>query len=78
MEVNNGSITAMLTVMIPPRRPSMNSWGACGMVVASVIYPTVNPVNDRSMEDLLEGTIHKIERFKELGFQVEVKWECEF
>ena len=39
---------------------------------------TVNPVNDTSMEDLLEGTIRKIERFKKLGYQVEVKWECEF
>ena len=39
---------------------------------------TVNPVNDTSMEDLLEGTIRKIERFKRLGYQVEVKWECEF
>ncbi|XP_068684293.1 uncharacterized protein [Montipora capricornis] len=39
---------------------------------------TVNPVNDTRMEDLLEGTIRKIERFKKLGFQVEVKWECEF
>ncbi|XP_068756329.1 uncharacterized protein [Montipora capricornis] len=39
---------------------------------------TVNPVNDTRMEDLLEGTICKIERFKKLGFQVEGKWECEF
>ena len=38
----------------------------------------MNPVNDTSMEDLLEGTIRKIEHFKKLGFQVEVKWECEF
>ena len=30
------------------------------------------------MEDLSEGTIRKIERFKKLGFQVEVKWEWEF
>ena len=29
---------------------------------------TVNPVNDTSMEDLLEGTIRKVERFKKLGF----------
>ena len=39
---------------------------------------TVNPVNDTSMEDLLEGTIRKVERFKKLGYQVEVKWECDF
>ena len=38
----------------------------------------MNPVNDTYMEDLLEGTIRKIEHFKKLGFQVEVKWECEF
>ena len=30
------------------------------------------------MEDLLEGTIRKIERFKKLGYPVEVTWECEF
>ena len=36
---------------------------------------TVNPVNDTSME---EGTIRKIEHFKKLGYQVEVKWEWEF
>lgn len=39
---------------------------------------TKNLVNDTSMEDLLEGTIRKLERFKRLGYQVEVKWECEF
>ena len=37
---------------------------------------TVNPVNETSMEDLLEDTIRKIERFKKLGFQAEVKYEC--
>ena len=39
---------------------------------------TLNPVNETSMENLLEGTICKIERFKKLGYNVEVKWECEF
>lgn len=39
---------------------------------------TLNPVNDTSMENLLEGTVRKIERFKKLGYHVEVKWECEF
>jgi len=39
---------------------------------------TLNPVNDTSMENLLEGTVRKIERFKKLGYNVEVKWECEF
>ena len=39
---------------------------------------TVNPVNDTTMQDLLEGTIRRIERFKKLGFHVEVKWECDF
>ena len=39
---------------------------------------TVNPVNNTSMEDLLEGTVRKIERFKKLGFRIEVLWECEF
>ena len=46
--------------------------------VLSTRHDTVNPVNDTKMEDLLEGTIRKIERFKKLGFRVEVKWECEF
>ena len=39
---------------------------------------TLNPVHETSMENLLEGTIRKIERFKKLGYNVEVKWECEF
>ena len=38
----------------------------------------MNPVSDTSMEDLLEGTICKVERLKKLGFRVEEKWECEF
>ena len=38
----------------------------------------LSPVNETSMENLLEGTIRKIERFKKLGYNVEVKWECEF
>ena len=38
----------------------------------------VNPVNDTSMEDLLEGANRKIKHFKMCGFQVEVNWECEF
>ena len=38
----------------------------------------MNPVNGTSKEDLLVGTIRKIERFRKLGFRVEVKWECEF
>ncbi|KAL9977100.1 hypothetical protein ACROYT_G014471 [Oculina patagonica] len=50
-------------------------WHGC----AKCFLPdTKNPVNDTSMEDLLEGTIRKLERFKKLGYQVEVKWECEF
>jgi len=50
-------------------------WHGC----AKCFLPdTINPVNDTSMEDLLEGTIRKVERFKRLGYQVGVKWECEF
>ena len=50
-------------------------WHGCSRCY---LHNTMNPVNDTSMEDLLEGTIRKVERFKNLGFQVEVKWECEF
>ena len=38
----------------------------------------LNPVNDTSMDNLLEGTTRKIERFRKLGYNVEVKWECKF
>ena len=50
-------------------------WHGCSRCY---LHNTMNPVNDTSMEDLLEGTIRKVEHFKNLGFQVEVKWECEF
>jgi len=50
-------------------------WHGC----AKCFLPdTMNPVNDTSMEDLLEGTIRKVERLKRLGYRVEGKWECEF
>ena len=50
-------------------------WHGC----AKCFLPdTMNPVNDTGMEDLLEGTIRKVERLKRLGYRVEVKWECEF
>nr|DAC81407.1 TPA_asm: PolB-C [Rhodactis coral adintovirus] len=39
---------------------------------------TINPVNDTSMADLREETTRKTERFKQLGYTVEVMWECEF
>ena len=39
---------------------------------------TVNPVNGTSMEDLSEGPVRKIDRFKKLGFRIEVPWQCEF
>ena len=39
---------------------------------------TLNPVNETSMRDLLEGTVRKIERFRKLGYTVQVLWECEF
>ena len=39
---------------------------------------TLNPVNETSVENFLEGTIRKIEGFKKLGYNVEVKWEWEF
>ena len=30
------------------------------------------------MRDLLEGTVRRIERFRKLGYTVQVLWECEF
>ena len=39
---------------------------------------TLNPINGTSMENLKEGTIRKIERFKKLGYNVVVQWECGF
>ena len=45
-------------------------WHGCRKCCLS---DTLNPVNDTSMEDLLEGTIRKVERFKKLGFRVEEK-----
>jgi len=39
---------------------------------------TLNPINSTSMENLKEGTIRKIERFKKLGYNVVVQWEYGF
>lgn len=39
---------------------------------------TLNPVNETSLGDLLEGTVRKIEYFRKLGYTVQVLWECEF
>ena len=50
-------------------------WHGCSWCY---LHDTMNPLNDTSMEDLLEGTNRRIERFKKLGFRVEVKWECDF
>ena len=36
---------------------------------------TLNPVNETSMRDLLEGTVRKFERFRKLGYVVQVLWE---
>ena len=38
----------------------------------------MNPINETSMADLLEGTTRKIERLKKLGYNMKVLWECEF
>ena len=78
MEVSNESMATLLMVMIPRGRLFTKLWVAFGMVVVSAMANTVNPVNETSMENPLEGTICKIERFKKLGYNVEVKWECEF
>ena len=50
-------------------------WHGCSRCY---LHNTMNPVNDTSMKDLLEGTNRRIEWFKKLGFRVEVKWECDF
>ena len=39
---------------------------------------TLNPLNGTSIKDLKEGTIRKTERFKNLGYNVVVQWECGF
>ena len=59
----------------PQRKTICCMWHGCEKCY---MPDTLNPVNDTSMESLLEGTIRKIERFKKLGYNVEVKWECEF
>ena len=39
---------------------------------------TVNPVNDKTMEQLYKDTLRKVNYLKDQGFNVEQKWGCEF
>ena len=38
---------------------------------------TVNPINQKTMEELYKDTMRKVKYLKECGFEVEQKWECE-
>ena len=38
---------------------------------------TVNPINQKTMEQLYKDTMRKVKYLKESGFEVEQKWECE-
>ena len=37
---------------------------------------TVNPINQKTMEQLYKDTIRKVKYLKDHGFEVEQKWEC--
>ena len=37
---------------------------------------TVNPINQKTMEQLFEDTVRKVKYLKRWGFKVEQKWEC--
>ena len=39
---------------------------------------TVNPVNQKTMEQLYKDTLRKVKYLKDEGFNVEQKWGCEF
>ena len=39
---------------------------------------TVNPVNEKSMEQLYKDTLRKVNYLKDQGFNVVQKWGCEF
>ena len=38
---------------------------------------TINPINEKTMEELHENTLEKIKYLKEQGFNVIEMWECE-
>ena len=38
---------------------------------------TVNPINQKTMEQLYKDTMRKVKYLKECDFEVEQKWECE-
>ena len=38
---------------------------------------TVNPINQKTMEELYKDTVRKVKYLKECGFEVEQKWGCE-
>ena len=38
---------------------------------------TVNPINQKTMEQLYKDTLRKVKYLKDLGFEVEQKWGCE-
>ena len=38
---------------------------------------TVNPINQKTMEQLYKDTVRKVKYLKECGFEVEQKWGCE-
>ena len=37
----------------------------------------VNPISQKTMEQLYKDTVRKVNYLKKYGFQVEQKWECE-
>ena len=38
---------------------------------------TVNPISQKTMEELYKDTVRKVNYLKEHGFEVEQKWGCE-
>ena len=38
---------------------------------------TMNPINQKTMDQLYKHTMRKVKYLKECGFEVEQKWECE-
>ena len=38
---------------------------------------TMNPISQKTMEQLYKDTIRKVKYLKECGFEVEQKWGCE-
>ena len=37
----------------------------------------VNPISQKTMEELYKDTVRKVKYLKDCGFEVEQKWECE-